>query len=118
MRLRVNQARDRVESLRRALLRAIPQELDAALPGLEEAIQCLHAVERELREGACAPYEIRRELKLLKNDLRLMARLIEHGVAFCRGWASMLGAGPSYTQEGHAVPETVALPGGALSLQG
>jgi hypothetical protein len=118
MRLRVKQARDRVESLRLALLRAIPEEMDAALPGLEEAIQCLHTVERELREGACAPYEIRRELKLLKNDLRLLGLLIEHGVAFCRGWASMLGAGPSYTQGGHAVPGKIASPGGVLSLQG
>jgi hypothetical protein len=108
MRLRVKQARDRVESLRLALLRAIPEEMDAALPGLEEAIECLHAVERELREGACAPYEIRRELTLLKNDLSLMARLIEHGVAFCRGWASMLGAGPSYTQGGQPIPEKIA----------
>jgi hypothetical protein len=118
MRLRVEQARDRVELLRLALLRAIPEEMDAALPGLEEAIQCLQEVEWELRAGTHAAYEVRRELKLLKNDLRLIARLIEHGAAFCRGWASMLGAGPSYTQDGHAVPEAIAAPGGALSLQG
>jgi hypothetical protein len=66
-----------------------------------------------------APHEVRRELQLLKNELRICTRLVEHGVAFCRGWASMLGAGPSYTQGGQAVPpKPSGTSEGALSLQG
>lgn len=115
MRLRIKQSRERIEALRLALLGSEPEEIGAALPGLEEAARCLEAVEQELRQGACAPYEVRRELKLLKNDLRINARLIEHGVEFCRGWAKLLGASPSYTQAGHpAPPEPLA----TLSLRG
>lgn len=104
MLLRTKQAREKIAALRLALLSPSPEEISAALPGLEEAVRCLQTVERELREGACAPYEVRRELKLLKNDLRISRRLIEHGAAFCRGWAKMLGAGPSYTPAGQPAP--------------
>lgn len=101
--------------LRLALLSPAPEDIGAALPGLEEAVRCLATVEQDVREGACAPYEVRRELNLLKNELRISARLIEHGVAFCQGWAKMLGAGPAYTQTGHQAPSQSAR---TLSLRG
>lgn len=119
MRLRVKQARRRIEALRLALLSPGPEAIAAALPGIEEAALCLHAVEQEIRQGTGAPYEVRRDLQLLKNDLRIIARLIDHGVAFCQGWAKMLGAGPAYTQSGQAVPSAqLAGAGGTLSLRG
>jgi hypothetical protein len=109
MRERIKQARDRIEVVRLALTGSSPGEIVATLPALEEAVRCLETVERDLRDGACAPYEVRRELKLLKDDLRLNARLMEQGVAFCRGWSRMLGSGPTYTQAGQsAVPEPIA----------
>jgi len=115
MLLRIKQARDRMEALRLALLGSSPEEILEALPGLEEAARCLEAVEQEVRQGCCAPYEVRRELKLFRNDLRSNARLIEHGVQFCRSWANLLGAGPAYTPAGHsAPPEQLA----TLSLRG
>ncbi len=100
----IRQARDKVEALRLALISPSADEIAVALPGLEEAALCLATVEQEVREGTCASYEVRRELKLLKNDLRISARLIEHGLAFCQGWAKMLGGGPAYTQEGLTAP--------------
>jgi hypothetical protein len=100
MRLKLKQARNRIELLRLALVSPEPEDLAAALPGLEEAVLSLAAVELEIRDGSSAPYEVRRELTLLKNDLRISAQLIEHGINFCRGWAKMLGAGPGYTQTG------------------
>jgi hypothetical protein len=115
MRSRIKQARDRIEPLRLALVNSTPEEFGAALPGLADAAFCLGAVEQELREGAAAPYEVRRELQLLKNELRIVARLIEHGTAFCRGWARILGASPAYTQNGRTAPEQCT---GTLSLQG
>jgi len=115
MRSKIKQARDQVEVLRLALLSPAAEEMGAALPGLEEAGHCLATVEEELRAGACAPYEVRRELKLLKNDLRISARLIEQGLAFCHGWAKMLGAGPAYTQTGRQAPSSSE---GTLSLRG
>jgi hypothetical protein len=119
MRPKIKQARDRIEALRLALLQPTPEEIGAALPGLEDAARCLETVERELREGTCVPYEVRRELKLLKNDLRISGRLIEQGTAFCQGWAKMLGAGPAYTKEGYAVPpERLAGSGGIVSIRG
>jgi hypothetical protein len=114
-RLKVKAARERVEALRLALLSPTPEEIAAALPGLDEAARCLETIEQEVRAGACAPYEVRRELKLLKNDLRISARLIEHGIAFCQGCAKMLGGGPAYTQAGGSAP----LPSqGSVSLRG
>jgi|HubBroStandDraft_5_1064220.scaffolds.fasta_scaffold646328_1 hypothetical protein len=112
---KIKQARDRVGALRTALVNPAPEEIAVALPGLEEAAQCLRAVEQEVRAGASAPHEVRRLLKLLKNDLRISARLIEHGMAFCQGWEKMLGAGPEYTQTGHTVPRHSE---GTLSLRG
>lgn len=117
MRLKIKQARDGMEGLRLALLSSSPGEMVAALPGLEDAVGCLETVERELRDGACAPYEVRRELKLLKGDLLTNAKLIEHGAAFCQGLAKLLGAGPAYTQAGEAAPSE-RLTGSSLSLRG
>jgi hypothetical protein len=115
MRLNVKQAREKVEALRLALVSPSPEEMAAALPGLEEAALCLATVERELREGAPASFEVHRELKLLKNDLRISARLIEQGIAFCRGWAKLLGAGQLYTYAGQAAPSPTE---GTFSVQG
>lgn len=112
---KVKQARERIEALRLALLSPTPVEIGVILPGLEDAMRCLAAIEQEVREGACAPYEVRRELKMLKNDLRITGRLIEHGLAFCQGWAKILGAGPAYTQAGRPAP---APSEGTLSLRG
>jgi len=115
MRSKVKQARDRIEVLRQALVSPLAEDMGAALPGLEEAARFLAGIERELREGACPPQEVHRELKLLKNELRISARLIEHGMAFCQGWAKMLGAGPAYTRAGHAAPTATE---GTLLLRG
>jgi hypothetical protein len=112
---KIRQARDKVEALRLALVSPIAEDIALALPGLEEAACCLAAVEQEIREGAPVSYEIRGELKLLKNDLRISARLIEHGIAFCQGWAKMLGTGPAYTQAGRTAPPPSE---GTLSLRG
>jgi hypothetical protein len=117
---RTKQARDRIERLRLALLSPSPEEIGAALPGLEEAAQFLQTVEQELRDGVSAPHEVRQELKMLRNDLRISAKLIEHGMAFCRGWAQMIGASPAYTQAGQ--PQTFVEfgieSGGTLALRG
>lgn len=115
MHLRIKEARNKVEALRLALVSPTLEDIAGALPGLDEAAGCLATVEREVREGGCAPYEVRRELKLLKNDLRISARLIENGIAFCQGWAKMLGTGPAYTQAGCTVP---CQSEGTLSLRG
>ena len=112
---KIKQARDKVEALRLALVSPEPEEIAVALPGLEEAALCLAAVEQEIREGHGANQEVRSELKLLRNDLRISARLIEHGMTFCQGWAKMLGASPAYTQAGHTAPQPSE---GTLSIRG
>lgn len=111
----MKRARERVQALRMALEGPSADEIGAALPGLEEARSCLEAVERELETGCCAGFDVRRELQMLKNDLRTTTRLVEHGVAFCHGWARLLGAGPCYTQTGQPAPGPSE---GTLSLQG
>lgn len=116
MRSRIKLAREKIEELRLALVSPTPEDIGAALPGLEEAARCLEVVEQEVREGSCGSSEVRRELKRLKNDLRICVRLIEHGMAFCQGWAKMLGAGPAYTQAGQPTPAEPSA--GGLSLRG
>jgi hypothetical protein len=113
MRSKVKQARGRIETLRLALLGPCPEEIAAALPGLEEAARCFEDL---ARQGGME--ELRADLQLLKNDLRIVTRLIEHGVTFCRGWAKLLGASPAYTQAGQAVPLESSPGGRTLSLRG
>jgi hypothetical protein len=115
MRSKIKEARSRVEALRVALLSSTSDEMGAALPGLDEAARCLALVEEELRGGARVSQEIRREVKLLKNDLRISGRLIEQGMAFCQSWAKMLGSGPGYTQAGLGAP---LQPATTLTLRG
>jgi hypothetical protein len=118
-RSKIKQARGRIEVLRLALLSPEPEEIAAALPGLDEAALCLETVEQDLREGVGASHEVRRELKLLKNDLRIVTRLIEHGMAFCQGWAKMLGGCPAYTQAGEsALSEQLVGSRGTVSIRG
>jgi hypothetical protein len=112
---KLKQARGWIESLRLALVDPRPEEIDAALSGVEEAARTLESVEREIRAGACAPYEVRRELKLLKNDLRIVGRLIEHGIAFCHAWVKILGIGPGYTPTGVGAPVEIE---NRISLRG
>ena len=68
-----------------------------------------------LADVSGAADEVRRELKLLKNDLRISARLIEQGMTFCRAWAKLLGTGPAYTQSGRQEPSPSQ---GIVSLRG
>jgi hypothetical protein len=115
---KIKLARARLTALRLALQSPSAEDIGAALPGLEEAVSCLEAVERDIQEGGSAAFEVRRELVLLKNELRISGRLIEHGVAFCQGWARLLGTGPSYTCDGHTAPDSLGACGGTLSLEG
>jgi hypothetical protein len=117
-RSKIKQARGRIEALRSALLSPDPAAIAAALPSLDEAVLCLQSVESHLRHEMDTA-GLRRDLQLLKNDLRIVSRLIENGVAFCRGWARMLGAGPAYTQTGEPAPIGQRAGSGAtLSLHG
>jgi hypothetical protein len=114
----MKQARERVQALRVALEGPSAEEIGAALPGIQEAMNCLETVEQEFRAGRCASYDVRRELQLLKNDLKVSGRLIEHGVAFCQGWARLLGTGPSYSHAGRPVRDPRSTAVGSLSLEG
>jgi hypothetical protein len=112
-------ARAKINALRLALTGAGPEEMAAALTAGEDAARYLEMAEQDLRDGVGVPDRTRRELKLLKSDLRISARLTEHGLAFCRGWANLIGAGSSYTPAGKTAPnERFAGSGGTLSLRG
>ena len=96
MRSKIKRARERVEALRLALISHTPEEMGSVLPGLDEAVRCLATIEQEIREGTPAPYEVRSELQMLKNDLRISVQLIEHGLAFCQAWAKMIEIGRAH----------------------
>ena len=123
MRSSVSAARSRlgavlgqVASLRLALLSPTPEKIAECVPGLVEAAEQLASIERQLRERPDGDREFEGEIKLLKNELRLVARQIEQGAEFYRGWARLLGTAMSgYTPAGEAGPVSAA---GSISLQG
>jgi hypothetical protein len=134
----IHDVRASVAALRAALKKPSPDQLLACLPALSEAAERLSAIEAELlRNGRTTTpggssgdqpdsepastwradsVEIARALKSLKSDLRAAVNLIEHGAAFYRGWARLLGAAASgYTPSGEAAP--LAAPG-SVSVAG
>ena len=134
----INDARASIAALRAALKKSSPDQLMACFPALSQAAERLSAVETELlRNSSTAERdspsgdqadsersitspedsgEITRALKSLKSDLRAAANLIEHGAAFYRGWARLLGAAAAgYTPSGEAAP--LAAPG-SVSVAG
>src|SRR5271156_6097409 len=91
-------ARSRVTALRSALLSPSqsPAELMDCVPGLSKAATCLSAIEQRLKAQPAAAKVVSihhvRGLKSLQAELRAVQKLIEHGSAFHRGWARLLGA--------------------------
>ncbi len=134
----INDVRASVAALRAALKKHSPDQLLACLPALSEAAERLSAVETELLRNSRSAQldrcpggqadserlitspadlgEITRALKSLKSDLRAAVNLIEHGAAFYRGWARLLGAANAgYMPSGEAAP--LAAPG-SVSVAG
>ena len=115
MRSNLKSARAHIESLRQALLSPSPEEIERCLPSLVEAAGCLGEVEQQLRTEP-ADTGFAAELQQLRNDLKIVAKLIEHGSAFYRGWASLLGAAAAgYTPAGRAAEITLT---GTVSMRG
>lgn len=117
---KVSIARGHVAALRAALLCPSPDEIARCAGGLVEAAQCLVFVkgllETGLVEEGLPGEDLGPELDALKNELRSVDKLIEHGAAFNRGWARLLGAATAgYTPSGEAASLSVP---GAISVQG
>jgi len=63
-----------------------------------------------------AEFVVRSELSGLKREIRVVARLIENGAAFCRDWAARFGAAEAgYVASGEAAPLGAA---GTLECRG
>ena len=115
MRTNLRTARTHLATLRQALQSPSPEEIGRCVPSLVEAAGCLSRMEQQLRQEA-ADAELAAELKQLRNDLKIVARMIEHGAAFYRGWASLLGAAAAgYTPAGSAAEIQVT---GTVSMRG
>ena len=108
----ITSARRHVEALRAALLSPSPEAIERCLPALEEAVRCLTGAEKELRDAAAC--------RALRNELRIVNRLIEHGAAFYQGWAKLLGAATAgYMPTGEAAPIARLMDGtGSVSVRG
>lgn len=86
------------------------------MPGLSKAAGSLGAIEHQLKAQPAVSIDDVRDLKSLKGELRAVATLIEHGAAFHRGWARLLGAAAAgYTSSGEAAPLTAR---GGLAMEG
>jgi hypothetical protein len=121
MRSKVKDARERVAVLRTALLSPSPEELERCVPDLMKAavglgLMGMGSMDQELQEHRGEHPEIAGELAALKNDLRLVKKLIEHGAGLHQGWARLLGAAAAgYTPSGEASPLAAA---SAVSVEG
>lgn len=90
------------------------------LPGLSQAAGCLSAIEHRSQAkpvvSLVASIDHVRELKSLQAELRAVQKLIEHGAAFHRGWARLLGAAAAgYTSSGETAPLAAR---GSLAMEG
>lgn len=116
MRSKLKIARNYVQTLRRALLSPTPEGLEHCLPLLTDAAGCLTTIQRELALTPNDDPELAGELKALKQDLRAVNKLIEHGATFWQGWGRLLGSATGgYMPSGE--PRPVA-PVGSISLEG
>jgi hypothetical protein len=93
---RITSARRQVAGLRAALLAPGAEELERCVPGLEQTIDSLRSITSVSQAHVT-------ELRALKEELRSVAKLVESGAVFHRGWARLLGAATSgYTSQGEA----------------
>jgi len=116
MRLSIRTVKNHVAELRLALLAPSPEELQRFLPVLGDAAAYLGMVERELGLRPNQDAELRSELHGLKQDLRAVSKLIEHGAAFWEAWAKRFGAATGgYTPSGEPRPVAAA---GTISVRG
>jgi hypothetical protein len=112
----IRNARGTIGILRGALLSPSPEEIGQCLSALVEATQCLGSADQELQEQRGERVELLSELVALKRELRVVNKLIQHGVAFYQGWAHLLGAATGgYMPSGEAAPLTAS---GAISIRG
>lgn len=82
-----------------------PERIVGCVPALSEAAGRLNWIEGELRSSRENSPELSVALELLRQELRGVAKLIQHGAAFYRGWANVLGsAAAGYTPSGDAAP--------------
>lgn len=116
MRSNLSTAQSHVQALRRALLSSSPEEIEQCLPLLSEAAGCLTTIQRELALQPDQDPGFAGELKTLKQELRVVTKLIEHGAAFWQGWARLFGAATGgYTPSGEPRPVAAV---GTVSLRG
>ena len=93
-----------------------PGDLMDCVPGLSTAAGCLSAIEHQLQARPAVSIDRVRELRSLQAELRAVQKLIEHGAAFHRGWARLLGAAAAgYTSSGEAAPLAAR---GSLAMEG
>ena len=108
-------ARNHVARLREALLAPSPEAIARCLPGLIEAGECLGRVQQELGGGPVDGGLVL-EVQAFQRELKIAAKLIEHGAALQSGWAKLLGAAVSgYLPDGEAAPLSAA---GTISVRG
>jgi hypothetical protein len=120
----VRGVRRRVNLLRAALI-ASPETLNECIPDIEDAIRAMQQMEQELRmhslqveahEARIKANVLRPELKLLHQELSIVAALTERGFAVYRGLARWMAAATSgYTVEGQpaelGAPHSVSVKG-------
>jgi hypothetical protein len=104
--------------LRATLLAPSPEALESYLPALEET---LHDLQR-LQQDQWSPgepgqaRELRINLDALAKELRAVANLIQHGMAFQQGWSRLLaGATGGYRPDGEPRPLQAQ---GSISVRG
>jgi Zn-dependent oligopeptidase len=110
----LQRARHNVDAIRAALQSPSPEDVNAALPQLEEAVESLQQLVRELQQNQDTPtapgdnhHEFTLQLHALNTSLDVAQRLVVHGQTFCDGWARILGSATAgYQPSGDAAPLT------------
>jgi Lon protease-like protein len=102
-----DEIRRQVTAVRAGLTGAGEPDFAAQIQALEAAAAQLQALARRWAEappGETERAELRAEISALETELRRLARLVEAGDEFWRGWARLLGLDTGYTPAGIAAP--------------
>ena len=103
------QAEAGLVNVRRMLLAPTPQSLDRCAPYLEDAANCLLALESQLKAdlspSAGERHQVRSAVDSLRRELARVDRLLRQAAALYAGWAHLLIPDSStYTPRGEMNP--------------
>jgi hypothetical protein len=113
----IEAAGQRVEVIRRRMLRPTPEALDDCHADLESAIAAMHRVESALQWDPETPQNARAELDQFRRNLAQVNALVKNAARFYSGWARLTSPpedAANYTSGGKAAASDLEMKASGL----